>query len=403
MVTGRAQAQPQPAAPVAAPANGATALATRGDKLATFRDFLVKYRPQLSAVLGKTMSVERLIQVTMAAIGRDEKLQRCTPVSVVRSVMVAAQVGLDPSGVLGSAYLVPFWNKHINAYEAQLVIGYRGLLDLARRAGDVVHVEARCVYEKDRFEYELGTEPRLLHIPSLDENPGKIIAAYSIITLRNSDKPLIEVMPRGEIQRIRRRSKAADEGPWITDEDMMSRKTVLRRGIRYVPMSPEAAQAVSIEERMEAGEDLANIFPLPVDEAPRLPASKSEELAQRIKEARQATQAAAAAPLPEPIPQEEAPPEVVQETPPPEPETTAPPSWVDRLEELLAQVAPVPQARPGVLYAATSFERDGKRHEGFRSLDALRKSAHAEAIAEIACKRLEEFASAVPAKQERLV
>lgn len=285
------ESQESPAArvaPVESTAKPDTAITPRSDKLATFRDFFQRYRPQVAAVLGKTMPIERLINVTMAAIGRNEGLQRCTPVSVVRSVMVAAQLSLDPSGVLGSAYLVPYWNDKIKGYEAQLIIGYRGMLDLARRTGEVVHVEARTVYEKDRFEYRLGTAPNLRHVPTLDGDPGQAIAAYAVISLRNSDKPMIEIMSRFEIERIRQRSKAKEFGPWVTDWDMMARKTVLRRLIRYAPMSPEAAQAVTVEERIEAGEELADIIPLAnVDKPQEKPANKSEALAQRIKEARQ--------------------------------------------------------------------------------------------------------------------
>lgn len=392
MVRTQAQTVPKPAAPAAPAAEGAppeTALATKSDKLTTFRDFFERYRPQLAAVLGKNMPVSRLINVTMASIGRNDGIQRCTPVSVVRSVMVAAQVGLDPSGVLGSAYLVPYWNDRIKAFEAQLIIGYRGMLDLARRAGEVVHAEARTVYQNDRFEYMLGTSPNLVHVPSLDTDPGPPIAAYAVITLRNSDKPLIEIMSRTEIERIRARSKAKESGPWVTDWDMMARKTALRRVIRYAPMSPEAAQAVTAEERMEAGEDLAEIIPLPdVGESAALPTNKSEALAQRIREAHPAA-----------VPAEEPTPSATQGDEDAPPEGT----WLKSLEVLLARAAPLPQTRPSVLQAVTSFQHDdGKQFEGFRSLEDIAQATNAERIAQIAYLKLRRTMAA-SAEQQALV
>ncbi len=218
--------------------------------------------------------------------------------------MITAQLGLDPSGVLGSAYLVPFWNTHKGRYEAQLIVGYRGLIDLARRSGDIVGVEAHVVREKDSWKYAWGVTPVLEHIRSLDADPGKPTAAYAVVRLRDGP-PLIDIMSYAEIEAIRKRSRAAGQGPWVTDWDEMAKKTVTRRALKYAPMSVDAARALAVEDRAEAGEgdisDIVDLPPLDEDGGTAAAGTRSEQLASRIREAREkAASAAATPPGPEP-------------------------------------------------------------------------------------------------------
>lgn len=268
------------------------------DRLQTFRDLLQKYRPNFAAVLPQTFKVEKLIQVALAAIGRTPKLALCTPASVLRSLMIAAQLGLDPSGVLGSGYLVPFWNTKLSRYEAQFIAGYRGLIDLARRSGEVTNVEAHVVYGKDQFEYRLGLDPILNHVPVLDPDPGSPRCAYVVIRLKDSPVPLVEIMSHTQIEEIRKRSRAGNEGPWVDNWHEMARKTVTRRGLKYAPLSVEAAHALAIEDRAEAGEDVSDLVELPLIEegegegASERPATKSGRLAEQLKTAEEKAKAA---------------------------------------------------------------------------------------------------------------
>lgn len=248
---------PAPPAPPAAPA---TALVKKPKPaIETFRDLLTEHRDQFKRVLPRQMAdqVDRMVQVALVAISRNERLLACTPYSVLRSLMVAAQMGLDPSGVLGQGWLVPYKNNRTGKYEAQFIPGYRGLRELARRTGDVLNVEARVVYDKDAFEYVLGydpanSRPSLRHVPCLDADPGKVRGAYSIIWMRESPHPLMEIMSHAQIEKVRAVSRAANEGPWVDWWEEMARKTVFRRALSYVPLSTEAARSIALADTQEA-------------------------------------------------------------------------------------------------------------------------------------------------------
>src|SRR5215510_9878952 len=120
--------------------------------------------------------------------------------------------------------MVPYKNKKTNRYEAVFIAGYQGLIDLARRSGGVVAVRAREVYEKDEVTYEEGIIPVLRHRPYQFEDPGAMTAVYAVAHFLNGFAQA-EVMFRWQVEKVRARSRAGDDGPWQTDTAMMWRKT----------------------------------------------------------------------------------------------------------------------------------------------------------------------------------
>lgn len=233
------------------------------------RDELDAIRPQLEEVLPQKMDPDRFLRVVAGAVLRSPELLKCDRVSLFRAVLEAAQLGLEPTGLLGSAYLVPF--RVHGRLQATLIPGYRGLIDLARRSGEIESVYAQVVHGKDRFSIQQGTDPQIVHetyIPPADADPaskdeerreaadpGPIIGAYMVAVLRDrSGNPSIrqiEWMTRAEIEAVRKRSRASGGGPWVTDYSEMCRKTVVRRGAKYLPLSPEAVRAFSLDEEVE--------------------------------------------------------------------------------------------------------------------------------------------------------
>lgn len=206
----------------------------------------------LKTVLPKHLTPERVVKMALVAASRQPLLFKCTQESFLQSVMKAAELGLDCSGTLGRAYLVPYFNSKINAYECQFIVGYQGLIELARRSGNIARIEARVVHENDTFDVEFGLEPKLTHRPAF-ENPGTMKCVYMVAELTDGSKQ-IEVMTKADIEKIRLRSKAKDAGPWKTDYEEMARKTVIRRGAKYLPLSTELEQAlVSDDEQFTNG------------------------------------------------------------------------------------------------------------------------------------------------------
>ncbi len=148
--------------------------------------------------------------------------------------------------MLGHAYLVPYGET------ATLIVGYKGLIDLARRSGQLSTIFARIVYQRDQFEYAYGLTERLEHIPANVDDSGDIQAAYAVARLKDGGTQF-EVMSKREIDAIRDRSKASKNGPWVTDYAEMAKKTVLRRLCKMLPASVELARAVALDERADLG------------------------------------------------------------------------------------------------------------------------------------------------------
>ena len=162
------------------------------------------------------------------AIALDPSLLECDPASVLEAGIQVAALGLRFAGAGNEAFLVKYGNR------CQLIIGYRGLLALARRTGKVKRIEARVVHEKDRFEVSYGSGQQIVHKPCLEADRGPIIGVYALAELTDGSLQ-IETMTRVEIDAIKARSRAGDKGPWTSDYAEMARKTAIRRIAKYLP------------------------------------------------------------------------------------------------------------------------------------------------------------------------
>ncbi|MFD7236438.1 recombination protein RecT [Streptomyces syringium] len=191
-------------------------------------------------------SPERIARIALTELRRVEHLAECTQESFGGALMTCTQLGLEPGGALGEAYLLPFWNKKVRAYEVQLVIGYQGMIKLFWQHAAAAGLTARTVHENDEFEYEDGLDPVLRHKPARS-NRGRPTDYYAIAKMANGGSAFV-VMSVEDIEAIRKRSKARDSGPWATDYDAMARKTVIRQLFKILPKSSELARAVAHDE-----------------------------------------------------------------------------------------------------------------------------------------------------------
>lgn len=122
------------------------------------------------------------------------------------------------------------------------------MLSIARRSGEIASVVAEVVHEKDEFEIEYGMEPKLIHKPFIDGDPGALRGAYVVVRFKGDGaEPLIKYMPKSEIDAHRKRSKAYSSGPWVTDYDEMAKKTVFRSVFKWLPISIEQIQATTTD------------------------------------------------------------------------------------------------------------------------------------------------------------
>jgi recombination protein RecT len=206
-------------------------------------DYIKKMMPSMQQVLPKHMDAERMSRIALNVIRTNPLLLQCNTASLMGGVMEAAKLGLEP-GLLGQAYILPYKNYKASkaegrdVYEAQFIIGYRGMIDLVRRSGQVSTISAQAVHQNDVFEFEYGLEDKLVHKPALQDK-GAVIAYYALAKMKDGGYNFI-VMSREDVEKHRDKySKAKQYGPWVDEFDAMAKKTVLRQLIKYLPISIE--------------------------------------------------------------------------------------------------------------------------------------------------------------------
>lgn len=225
-------------------------------KVDSLMSVLLKRQQTFHELLPSDMGEKRgewfLAEVKVAA-ARAPKLADCSTISIVDALTTCAQLGLSPSGRLGSAYLIPYGDK------CTLVIGYRGYVDLAFRSGDVEAFHAEVVRADDLFEHEEGLSPVLRHKPS-EKDGGELRAVYAMAKVRGVWS--YTVMYRRQVLPIKQASLAkkrngAPPTPWETAEEEMWKKTAIRRLIKLLPLSPTKAKWLHRAEEAERAQEEA--------------------------------------------------------------------------------------------------------------------------------------------------
>ena len=219
------------------------------------KGFLYKNLPTIQSVAAQVITPDRMVKLVLAAASREPKLAECSHLSVLRSLMQAAELGLEVCSGKNEAYIIPRWNGKTKILEATFLPGYQGLIKLARESGSIRNIEARVVHAKDFFEYEEGTSPRIIHRPTLEKDCGNIIAVYSVAFMPDGSSQF-EVMPIHIVEEIRDRAKDGKDtfSPWKSDFSEMARKTAVRRLAKYLPKSTAMAKALEIQAKAEAGD-----------------------------------------------------------------------------------------------------------------------------------------------------
>lgn len=217
----------------------------------TVQGLLESQKKQIALALPSHMKPDRMLRIALTEIRKNPALGECDPLSFLGAIIQSAQLGLEPGNALGHAYLVPYWNKKKGIREVQLIPGYRGFIDLARRSGQIMSISARVVHENDLFEYEYGLEEKLKHVPA-KEDAGELVSAYAVAKLKDGGYQF-EIMSRDQIDAISTGTEI-----WRQHYDEMARKTVVRRLFKYLPVSIELAHAFELADREETGESQDN-------------------------------------------------------------------------------------------------------------------------------------------------
>ncbi len=237
-------------------------MSQKKDNFAVVRDLLEKSKNEIAKALPKSVTPERVARIALTTLRKNPALLDCDPNSFLGAVIQASQLGFELDDNLGYVYLVPFYNKKTGKKEIQLIIGYRGLIELARRSGQLISISAHIVYENEPFVIEYGLLETLKHVPLSPSKRGKgIKGVYAIVTMKDNLKTF-DFLWAEEIEEIKKSSKAGDSkiSPWTTHEEEMMKKTVIRRLMKYLSLSPEITKATIVDEYGESGINTKDMF-----------------------------------------------------------------------------------------------------------------------------------------------
>lgn len=224
----------------------------------TIHGFMETYKSEITRALPKHMTADRMARIALTEFRKTPALMKCDPATLFGAVIQCAQLGLEPGGTMGHAYLIPFENRKRGTTDVQFILGYRGMLDLARRSGQIVSISARDVCANDKFSYRYGIDETIEHVPA-DGDRGDLTHVYAVAKLKDGGVQF-EVLTRAQIEAIRNDSQGyktaikfnRTDSPWIAHFTEMAKKTAIRRLFKYLPVSIEIQRAVGLDE---AGED----------------------------------------------------------------------------------------------------------------------------------------------------
>lgn len=223
-----------------------------------------KFREEIAKALPKHLTPDRFIRIAVSALTRTPKLKECEPVSLFGALLTLSQLGIEPDG--RRAHLIPFENRRRGCVECQLIIDYKGLAEMAMRSGVVSYLHADVVCDADIFEENMGEI--VAHKIDRRKPRGEVYAVYAICKFKDGTAKA-EVMSSEEVEAIRKRSKAGNSGPWITDWNEMAKKTVFRRLSKWLPLSPEFRDAVEADDEPAAPIEVRQAKVVaPVDDVP---------------------------------------------------------------------------------------------------------------------------------------
>ena len=204
------------------------------------KDYIKSYEKEIAKALPSVITPERFARMATTAVTQNPALSTCTPQSFIGAMLTAAQLGLEPNTPLGQAYLIPYGSN------CQFQLGYRGLIELAHRSGDIKSIEAHVVYANDDFDFEFGLEPKLQHKPAKKDR-GDATWVYAVYHTKDNGYGF-EVMSVEDINRHRSRYSKAKNSPWDTAWDEMAKKTVIKKVLKYAPLKTEFVRAMVSDE-----------------------------------------------------------------------------------------------------------------------------------------------------------
>lgn len=210
-------------------------------------NYLTKSRGAIEMALPKHLNPDRMLRLALTCFSTTPALRNCTAQSILSSVVVASQLGLEP-GVAGQGYLIPYKNT------CTFVPGWQGLVGLLNNTGRAT-AWTGAVYEGDTWEFELGSRPSCRHVPGPNYgDPDQIIWVYACGKVNGSEQPVIEAWTKERVIKHRNRyNKVGERHYSYAHFEMYARKVVLLQVLKYMPRSIELNNALVAADASELG------------------------------------------------------------------------------------------------------------------------------------------------------
>lgn len=231
---------------------------------------LTRMQPEIEKALPSVgMSAERFTRIVYTQVRHNPKLAECTPESLAGAILTCAQLGLEPGGPTGEAWILPYWNNADGAkrYEASFQLGYKGMASLFWRHPLAMYLDAQTVYENDEFDYDYGLEPYLKHKPARSERGKETGLWYAVARLTNGGYRFI-VLNQLDVERHRQKSKSPNSPAWRNDYNAMAKKCCVKEMFALLPKSAEAGRALAQDEQVRTSLDPETIDAEPDDVIP---------------------------------------------------------------------------------------------------------------------------------------
>jgi recombination protein RecT len=243
---------------------------------------------------------QRIARIAFTSITLNPDLLRCTPASILRSVILSAQYGLLPDG--RQAHLIPYGDQ------CTFQPDYKGLIALIRRSPKVASYVLDAVFEEDEFEIISGTERFIKHKPNLKgkRDINHLLCVYSQIKYDNGEIDF-DYMTKQECLTVRdnhaqKSSKTGKFSPaWEKDTIEMCKKSVSKRHAKKADLSNEVHSAIKADDLAEIGgnqasmvlensalfgkDELSNILDVSAEDVTEVIHQDPEEIAKQFKDA----------------------------------------------------------------------------------------------------------------------
>jgi recombination protein RecT len=257
---------------VATTSDARKALAKKDEPGGTLITMINSMRPEIARALPKNMDPDRMARIATTLLRQTPRLSEVVPASFLGALMTCSQLGLEP-GPLGLAWIIPRQNKETRRWEAHFQLGYKGVIELARRSGKLAKITARTVYqtEFDRQDFTVlydGADEIITHRPTLIGDRGTPVLYYAIAKLTSNETNWAPLTPAMVESRHRQRSSAPNSPAWKNDYESMAWKSCVVELRRWLPQSPELEQALAQDGRLRtdiAPEVLETPAPIDMD------------------------------------------------------------------------------------------------------------------------------------------